>query len=67
MGIDSLVQRLETEFNVWYLDDGTIDDLPEKVISRISELIVDLREVVLEIIWRKCEVTLLNNTRDDAL
>ena len=45
IGIDSLVQRLESEFSVWYLDDGTIDDSPEKVISCIRELIVELRAV----------------------
>ena len=67
MGIDSLVQRLEAEFNVWYLDDGTIGDSPEKVISCIRGLIVDLREVGLEFNQRKCELTLLNHTRDEAL
>ena len=49
MAINSLVQLFEAEFNIWYLDDGTIFDSPEKVITCISGLIVDLREVGLEI------------------
>ena len=31
LGIDSIASRVDTEFNVWYLDDGTIGDSPEKV------------------------------------
>ncbi|WP_223199655.1 hypothetical protein, partial [Solihabitans fulvus] len=66
MGIDSLVQRLGTEFNVWYLDDGTIGDSPENAISGIKRLIDDLREVGLEINQRKCELTMLNHTREET-
>ena len=61
------MQWLEAEFNVWYLDDGTIGDSPEKVISCIRGLIVDLREMGLEFNLQKCELTLLNHTRDEAL
>ena len=67
LGIDSLVRRVDSELNVWYLDDGTIGDCPEKVISCVERLIGDLREVGLEINQRRCELVILNHTRPEAI
>ena len=65
LGIDELSRKVDAEFNVWYLDDGTIGDAPEKVISCVRGLIDDLREVGLEINQSKCELVILNHTREE--
>jgi hypothetical protein len=67
MGIDRLVRGLGTEFNVWYLDDGSIGDTPEKVIACARRLVDDLREVGLEINQGKCELSILNHSSEEAL
>jgi len=67
LGIDSLTRRVNTEFNVWYLDDGTIGDSPEKVFSSLQRLIHDLREVGLEINQTKCELVIINHSREEKL
>jgi hypothetical protein len=67
LGIDKLVRKVDTEFNVWYLDDGTIGDEPEKVLSCVQELLDDLREVGLEVNQKKCELIILNHSREEKL
>ena len=67
LGVDRLVRRVDAELNVWYLDDGTFGDSPEKVISNVRRLVDDLREVGLEVNQRKCELVILNHTREDKL
>ena len=67
LGIDSLVRMVDTEFNVWYLDDGTIGDSPEKVFSCVRKLIDDLAETGLELNQGKCELIILNHTREESL
>ena len=47
LGIDNIARGLETEFNVWYLDDGTLEDSPDKVLAVATKLVDDLREVGL--------------------
>jgi hypothetical protein len=39
LGIDDLIRRVDAEFNVWYLDDGSIADMPEKVFSCVQRLV----------------------------
>ena len=67
LGIDSIASRVDTEFNVWYLDDGTIGDSPEEVLSCVRVLVDDLRRVGLEVNHSKCELLILNHTREDSL
>ena len=67
LGVDSIASRVDTEFNVWYLDDGTIGDSPEKVLSCVRVLVDDLRKVGLEVNHSKCELLILNHTREDSL
>ena len=66
LGIDRLTREVETEFNVWYLDDGTLGDSPDKVILCVRKLVEDLREVGLEVNQRKCELIILNHPREEA-
>ena len=67
LGVDSIASRVDTEFNVWYLDDGTLGDSPEKVLSCVRVLVDDLRKVGLEVNHSKCELLILNHTREDSL
>ena len=41
MDFYSLLKRFEADFYAWYLDDGTLGDTPEKVVSCIRGLIID--------------------------
>ena len=63
LGIDSTASRVDTEFNDWYLDDGTFDDSPEKVLTCVRVPVDDLRIVGLEVNHSKCEFLILNHTR----
>lgn len=67
IGIDQITRGLAADFNVWYLDDGTIGDSPEQVILCVERLIHDLRKVGLEVNQRKCELIILNHTRQEAI
>ena len=60
MGFNILVQRLEAEYSVWYLDNVTIGDSPENVVSCIWGLIVAFREIGLEIKQRKSELVFIH-------
>ena len=67
LGIDNLVRSLDLELNVWYLDDGTLGDSPEKVNACVQELIVAFREVGLEFNQSKCELLILDHTEEERL
>ena len=67
LGIDSIVREIDSEFNVWYLDDGSIGDTPERVLSCVRELIDNFRAVGLEINRGKCEMVILNHSREEEL
>ena len=45
LGIDEITRRVDTELNIWYLDDGTIGDSPDKVFTCLQRLVNDLDEV----------------------
>ena len=66
LGIDRLTREVETEFNIWYLNEGTLGDSPDKVILCIRKLVQDLQEVGFEVNQRKCELIILNHTREEA-
>ena len=66
LGIDTLVREIDSEFNVWYLDDGTIGDTPEKVLSCVQRLVENLREVGLEVNQSKCELLILDHAKEQV-
>ena len=39
LGIDEVARRVQSEFNVWYLDDAAIGDTPERVLEDVKTLI----------------------------
>lgn len=67
LGIDELTREIDTELNVWYLDDGTLGDVPEKVVACVSSLVDRLRGAGLEINGQKCQLTILQHTREEAV
>jgi hypothetical protein len=54
IGVDGIVQQLNTELNIWYLDDGTISDTPEKVFECVRGLVDSFRGVGMEFNQSKC-------------
>ena len=67
LGIDEVVRRVNTEFNVWYLDDGSLGDKPETVLQAVQKLVEDFRAVGLEVNQGKCELIILNHSREEEL
>ena len=67
LGIDRLIQGLNCELNIWYLDDGSIGDSPEKVLSCVEKLIRDLNEIGLVVNQSKCELIILHHSEEEAL
>ena len=67
LGIDNITRGLETVFNVWYLDNGTLEDLPEKILAVVTKLVEDLRTVGLELSSKKCELIILNHTTEKKI
>ena len=61
LGVDQIVQGLQSEFNVWYLDDATLGDTPETVLRDISAMVDRLSELGLEVNGDKCELYLLGH------
>ena len=55
-----------SEFNVWYLDDATLGDSPERVYDDLVVLLERLRAIGLEVNWSKCELTILNDSMPEA-
>ena len=65
LGIDDLIRELDVELNIWYLDDGTLGDTPEKVILCVQELIEAFRGVGLDFNKTKCELLILDHTEEE--
>ena len=61
LGIDEVARRVESEFNVWYLDDAALMDTPERVLKDVGTLMDGLGAIGLEIICAKCELTILDD------
>jgi hypothetical protein len=47
---------LNSELNIWYLDDGTLADYPEVVLSDFKKVINLSRKIGLELNFNKCEI-----------
>ena len=61
LGIDSIVRSIESELNIWYLDDASIADSADRVLVDLERAIVKLNDIGLEINSAKCELTFINN------
>ena len=52
-------------FNVWYLDDATLEDYTERVHDDLVDYL-RLTEIDLKANWTKCELTILNDSMPEA-
>jgi hypothetical protein len=57
--IHPLVSSVTSEFNVWYLDDGTVADEPDRVVQSLNLIRDRGREIGLHLNEDKCEVGVL--------
>jgi hypothetical protein len=56
LAIQPIILSLDSELNIWYLDDGTLADYPEVVLSDFKKVINLSQEIGLELNFNKCEI-----------
>ena len=66
LSVDEAARGVQSEFNVWYLDDATLGDSPERVHDDLVVLLERLRAIGLEVNGSKCELTILNDSMPEA-
>ena len=66
LSVDEAARGVQSEFNVWYLDDATLGDSSERVYDDLVVLLERLRAIGLEVNGSKCELTILNDSMPEA-
>jgi hypothetical protein len=56
VAIQPIILSLDSQMNIWYLDDGTLADYPEVVLSDFKKVINLSQEIGLELNFNKCEI-----------
>jgi hypothetical protein len=56
LAIQPIILSLDSELNIWYLDDGTLADYPEVVLSDFKKVINLSRKIGLELNFNKYEI-----------
>jgi hypothetical protein len=56
LAIQPIILSLDSELNIWYLDDGTLADYPEVVLSDFKKVINLSKKIGLELNFNKCEI-----------
>ena len=64
--IDEAARGVQSEFNVWYLDDATLGGSPEGVRDDLVALLDKLAAIGLEVNSSKCEISILNDDSAEA-
>jgi hypothetical protein len=59
-----IARQLQSQFNVWYLDDATVADQPDIVLQDLSKVVSTANDIGLELNYSKCEVIFLNHTEE---
>jgi hypothetical protein len=54
--IQPIILSLDSQMNIWYLNDGTLADYPEVVLSDFKKVINLSQEIGLELNFNKCEI-----------
>ena len=67
LSVDEAARGVQSEFNVWYLDDATLGESPLRVHDDPVVLLERLRAIGLEVNGSKCELTILNDSMPEAL
>jgi hypothetical protein len=63
LGIQSMINSLCSELNIWYMDDGTLIFDQENVFQDLESIISRLKDIGLELNFSKCELAV---TSDDT-
>lgn len=61
MGIQEMILSLSSEFNMWYIDDGTLGGNPDTVLDDLQSIINKSAEMGLKLNFAKCEIKVLRN------
>jgi hypothetical protein len=56
LAIQLIILSLDFQLNIWYLDDGTLADCLEVVLSDFKKIINLSRKIGLELNFNKCEI-----------
>ncbi|XP_074042889.1 uncharacterized protein [Leptinotarsa decemlineata] len=56
LSIDNIIKNLKTEFNAWYLDDGSLGGDYKEVLNALSSVIKKSKEIGFELNFHKCEL-----------
>jgi hypothetical protein len=56
LAIQPIILSLDSQMNIWYLDDGTLADYPKVVLSDFKKVINLSQEIGLELNFNKCEI-----------
>jgi hypothetical protein len=56
LAIQTIILSLNSHLNIWYLDDVTLADYPEVVLSDFKKVINLSRKIGLELNFNKCEI-----------
>ena len=66
LSVDEAARSVQSEFNVWYLDNATLGDSPVRVHDDLVVLLERFRAIGLEVSGSKCELTILNDNMPEA-
>ena len=55
-----MISKLKSQFNSWYLDDGTIADKADTVLEELKFIIEQGEKIGLALNTRKCELLIIN-------
>ena len=65
LGIDPIARGVQSQLNIWYLDDASFGDEPVKVLADLQNVIALLTDISLKINGGKCKLTILNHASLD--
>lgn len=65
--IHPLITQLQSEFNTWYLDDGTLGGDPDTVLKDFLHIITESHKLGVELNPDKCEIAILGPQTDNTL
>ncbi|CAK1589334.1 unnamed protein product [Parnassius mnemosyne] len=61
LGIQPIISNLKSKLNVWYLDDGTLGGRADDVLSDLTHIFRNFKNIGLEPNSNKCEIFFSNN------
>jgi hypothetical protein len=65
LGIQSMINSLCSELNIWYMDDGTLISDQENVFQDLESIISRSKDIGLELNFSKCELAVTSNDTEE--